>query len=92
MRAGDPSRRLRRLMSDPRYRIASLAARAAWLELSLAADVLPELRTPVRAPQDADALGRLLGAHADVVRAIAAELERLGVLETISSGYRLKGY
>jgi len=83
---------VRAVMSDTRWTLLPLAARAAWLQLTDLADVMPELRAPVRNAPDAADLARLLSSQSDEMDAAIAALVSRNILEPVAGGYRLKAY
>ncbi|WP_233582245.1 MULTISPECIES: hypothetical protein [Asaia] len=83
----------RSVMADPRWSVLPLAARGMWLHLTDIADVMPELRAPVRGQAvTVPDLARLLAAEPnEVIRAISHLVNR-DIIEPVSDGYRLKAY
>lgn len=82
----------RAVMSDPRWTLLPLSARAAWLQLTDLADAMPEIRAPSRSPPDLATYARILSADADDVAGAVAALISVGVIESVSTGYRLRAY
>lgn len=84
---------VRAVMSDPRWSVLPLSARAAWMQLTDLGDVMPELRAPMRNRTVTLAdMARLLGADPDELGAAVAQLVQRDILEPVAGGYRLKAY
>lgn len=83
----------RSVMADPRWSVLPLAARGMWLHLTDIADVMPELRMPVRGQALAlPDLARLLAADPNEVIGAISHLVNRDIIEPVSDGYRLKAY
>ena len=83
----------RAVMADPRWSVLPLAARGMWLHLTDIADVMPELRMPVRGQALAlPDLARLLAADPNEVIGAISHLVNRDIIEPVSDGYRLKAY
>ncbi|MBB2157216.1 hypothetical protein HLH33_12995 [Gluconacetobacter diazotrophicus] len=87
-----PGKHARSVMSDRRWHVLGLAARAVWVELCDVADALPHIRSPARVAATVDELSRLLAADAADVTPAIDQLVQLGVLEPYRDGFRLKAY
>ncbi|MBL7233366.1 hypothetical protein [Komagataeibacter oboediens] len=87
-----PGKHARVLMTDRRWRLLGLSARAMWLELTDAADLMPELRAPVHTAPDLEQFTRLVAANAAEVTTAIEQLVQLDILEAFRNGYRLKAY
>ena len=83
----------RAIMADPRWSVLPLAARGMWLHLADIADVVTELRAPVRGQAlTVSDLARLLAADpAEVIGAVSHLVNR-DIIEPVADGYRLKAY
>lgn len=86
-------RHARSVMADRRWVLLPLCARAAWLQLTDIADVMPELRQPPAGRAVLlDDLCRLLSASPDEMGFAVRSLVERDVLEKVADGYRLKAF
>ncbi|GBQ99205.1 hypothetical protein AA23498_3436 [Acetobacter nitrogenifigens DSM 23921 = NBRC 105050] len=86
-------RHVRAVMLDQRWALLPLAARAAWLQLTDIADVMPELRQPSAGRAvSRDELIRFLSARGDELDGALAHLVERQIVEKLSHGFRLKAY
>ncbi|MBV1835639.1 hypothetical protein [Acetobacter estunensis] len=88
-----PGRHARVIMTDQRWQLLPLAARAAWLQIADIADAMPELRQPPagRAVSIAD-LCRLLAADPSEFELALTHLVERQIMEPAFDGFRLKAY
>lgn len=88
-----PGKHARAVMGDRRWTLLPLSARAAWLQLTDLADVMPELRHPAAGTAvDESELCRLLAASADEFQSALTSLVERQIMEPVPGGYRLRVY
>ena len=87
-----PGKHARSVMSDRRWPLLSLAARALWLGCTDVGDVVPAVRAPGRTGVSVEDYARYLATDTDVVRLAVSELVQCDVMEPVGSGFRLKSY
>ena len=85
--------RVRGIRRSPSYLGLPLAARAAWIDMSLIADERPSLRRPVDAGLSCDDIVALLGASPEDGHAALRVLVEAGILQPVEPGsFRLARY
>lgn len=86
-------RHARAVMSDHRWLLLPLAARAAWLHLTDIGDVMPELRQPCAGQSvSVNEISRLLAASPEEMSAVLGHLAERQIVEPVGTGWRLKAY
>lgn len=83
----------RAVMSDLRWSLLPLSARAVWIHLTDIADVMPTLRAPAKSDGvSLDEIARLLSAEASEVAPALEALATHDVIAVVGHGFRLKAF